>query len=212
MARGQPQSGGGTKLALSLATLALLVSHASRASAQAAVSTQPGFGQHDSFVLSAERLLGYQSQTFGDSTIDSVGFYPVYWSGLGLHGVMSSGLTLGAVVGVTYLSFKSSDPNSTAFKESVFWLRPRIGYAGTLQKNVGFWARLGPTVFIANDHEHDETNDALALGGEVYAVVTVAPHVGVLFGPHAEFNVTADHDSSEYSSVGMTLGLMGEFY
>ena len=189
--------------------IAAVMSTASRASAQ---EPAPGFGRRDAFVFSVERIFGYQSQTFGSQTVDSTGYHPLYWSGLGFHGVMSSGLTVGALVGATFLSLKQADTNATAEKATLIWLRPRIGYAGTLQNHFGYWIRGGPTVLFSIDHESGDTHDAFSFGGEAYAVFELAPHVDLMFGPHVEFKLAADEDDNKYASVGLTFGLMGEFY
>jgi hypothetical protein len=209
------------------ATLLALTALSARASAQeSAKSRGPGFGERDSFVLSVERILGYQSQTVGqncnsagdcsDETLDSAGFHPLYWSGLGLHSVMSSGLTVGALIGYTYLSEESASSNSSGTKASLVFLRPRIGYAGSVQKGLGYWLRIGPTVLLSIDHKSSDTgdkfHDIFAAGGEAYAVIEAAPHVDVLLGPHVEIFIGSDTKSEKYSSVGLTLGLAGDFY
>src|SRR4029079_975928 len=94
-----------------------------------------GFGQRDSFVLSAEQLLGFQTQetkTEQDNgpdqstSVDSVGMHPIFWESIGLFGMQSTGLTFGAVVGVSYLPAKS-DSSDSAVKLTLVRLRPRIG-------------------------------------------------------------------------------------
>ena len=196
-----------TATAIAAASAVLTFSPPSRAQAADA-----GFGNRDAFVLSVERIAGFQSQDFGGNSgsIDTLGFQPLYWGGLGLFGVWETGLTLGALIGATRIDSEIfGDENETI---TLLQLRPRIGYAGTLQKNFGFWVRGGPTYIMAfSDDEDEDASRILALGGELYAVITPVPHVGILFGPHAEFHVTGT-DDDEYSSYGLTLGLMGEFW
>lgn len=192
-------------------TLLVSLFCASNAGAQEPVPKGSRFGERSSFVLSAERLAGYQSQEIGESSVDSIGFHPIYWSGLGLHGVMDSGLTLGTLLGVTYLSFSNEDDDESS-KATLIWLRPRIGYAGSLEKNFGYWARLGPTALLAIDHDDDNGSQALSAGLELYAVIMASPHVGFLVGPHVEIKLAADEDENKYGSVGFTLGLLGDIY
>jgi hypothetical protein len=182
------------------------------------------FGERDELAVTFERLFGFQNQKFSDEggSYESTGFHPFYWAGLGLFSVGSSGLSFGALLGFTRFQLDMGDGELTA---NVIQLRPRVGYAGTEKSGrFGYWLRLGPTLLasFAKDEDVDsngqKTSDsseawALAVGGEAYAVFFPAPHVGVLFGPHADFHLAGGGDGEPYyRSHGLSLGLMGEFH
>ncbi len=187
-------------------------------------AAQDRFGQRDEFIFSVERMFGFQHQDFSDEGggYESTGFHPFYWAGVGLFSMSSSGLNFGALLGFTRFQFDLGDGTTTA---NVIQLRPRIGYGGTEEKGrFGYWVRVGPTALVsfASDEDTDAsgqtTSDsseayAFGVGGEAYAVFFPAPHVGVLIGPHADFHIAGGGDGDpEYSSYGLTVGLMGEFY
>ncbi|MEZ4219827.1 MAG: hypothetical protein R3B13_02780 [Polyangiaceae bacterium] len=175
----------------------------------AAGEMSSGFGERDSFVLSLERMFGFQQQkTCGDScqTLDSIGLHPFYWGHLGLFSMRSNGLNFGALVGFTYLDEFIGDE-----AVAIMRLGPRVGYAGALQKTVGYWLRGGPSFFAIFTDGDDTTT--LAGSIEALAVVTPAPHMGILFGPNVDIHIwgkSGDEDA-EFSSIGLSAGLMGEF-
>jgi hypothetical protein len=176
--------------------------------------SERGFGNRDEFVFSVERIFGFQNQDFGgDESYDSLGMHPIYWGDLGFWGVWDTGLTFGGLVGITHFNFDLGDSNSS--EATLMLLRPRIGYAGSQNSVLGYWLRAGPTVLWVIDDDGDSQR-ALALGGEAYAVFTPVPHVGILVGPHAEFHIKGGRTDSgsrpQYSSYGLTMGLMGEFW
>lgn len=166
------------------------------------------FGDRDETIVSVERMLGFQNQQLDEDggSIDATGFQPFLWGSLGIFGMGSSGLSFGVLLGFSRLEDEDGDGIS------VGQLRPRIGYGGTEREGrFGFWVRGGPSLVYL----HSESNDgyAFAAGGEAYAVVFPAPHVGVLLGPHAEFHLAGGGDGDPYyKSVGLTVGLMGEFH
>lgn len=200
-----------------LGVLSALVGLAGSASAQAPVAPgKSGFGDRDAFVLSVERMFGYQQQEIDDRTHDSVGLHPVYWGHLGLFSVSQSGLTFGALLGASYLRLgsDSSDPLDDGDDTEVAILRvaPRIGYAGSVDAKVGYWLRAGPSALFAIT----EGNDAklFALGFEALAVVTPVAHVGILFGPNVDIHLYGRQgdEKTEYKALGLSAGLLGEFW
>jgi len=172
------------------------------------------FGQRDAFVLSVERIVGFQNQKFDEDggSVDSTGLQPVYWGSLGLFSMSSSGLNFGALFGVTRLDLDQGffgDPDG--LEVTLVQLRPRIGYAGTEKEGrFGYWVRGGPTLVYA--HSEDNDSQAFAAGFEAYAVFFPAPRIGVMLGPHAEFHLAGSGDGDPYyKSTGLTAGIMGEF-
>lgn len=179
----------------------------------------PGFGARDSFVLSVERIFGFQTQELGDGdedpTIDSVGLYPFLWGNVGLFGVEDGGLSYGTTIGVGHLTSPSIDNETTL---TLVRVGPRIGYAGHVATTpwFGYWLRGGPSFLLAfiEDEDDDATSYAIAATLEAYAVMTPVPHFGVLLGPHIDIHIHGDAEGEDfvYRSYGLTLGLMGEFW
>jgi hypothetical protein len=211
------------------ATLALgaVAFWASPATAQEA----PGFGRRDAFVFSIEDVFGFastevesedsQGETQSNST-DSIGLQPLLWGNIGLHKVWSSGLTFGVLLGAGYdrttLPIFGQDIDISV---ATFRVGPRIGYAGTAQPTFGYWVRGGPTALmqfasIESDDDDDSASAYLfAISAEAYAVILPAPHIGILIGPHADIGVygtTDDGEDTNYTSFGLGIGLMGEFW
>lgn len=197
------------------AALALFTSGA--ALAQDAPGAQ-GFGRRDSFVFSVEHVAGFQTLelAIGDDdgddnspSLDSVGLHPTYWGNLGVFTISDSGLTFGAVLGVTQLLARDED----ALEDSITIVRvePRIGYAGSTNQSFGYWVRGGPSVFVI---ESAEVGYTFGFGAEAYAVITPVPHFGVLVGPTFDFLPVGDYDGRDftYSAFGISAGVMGEFY
>ncbi len=190
----------------------LLFAHAARA-APDPPAAENRFGRHSALVLGVERIAGYQEQQFGDATVDSVGFHPLFWSGLGAHLETRSGFTFGALLGATHftLTTRGTGNSVESLRKTMIWFRPRVGYAGPLPGAFGYWVRLGPTGLLFADSDK-KTHKAISAGAEIYAVFHVAPHVGVLLGPNYELQLVADVAASKYGSAGFTLGLIGELY
>jgi hypothetical protein len=220
------------RTALGVATIAagIATTPAARAQEAAADTAGPaaapaggGFGVRDSFALSVERIFGFQQQELGpdgaETEIDTVGLHPVLWGHLGLFKSLPGGLNYGAVLGVSH--FRNLDDDETEPDgRTAFRVGPRIGYAQPLQDSLGYWVRGGPSMLYL--WQEGDTTDSVALGAslEAYAVITPWEHVHVLFGPHLDLHIwgkgeeepVSGEDSFEYRSVGLTAGLMGEFW
>jgi hypothetical protein len=167
-----------------------------------------GFGKRDSFVFSLERVLGVQNQDFGgDFDIDSKALHPIFWGHLGLFAVNDGGFSAGALIGFSHLDL-DGDSSITIAR-----LGPRLGYAGALTPSLGYWLRAGPSFLLLSSEE--DTSWALGVSIEPMAVITPVDHFGILFGIHADVHIVGEEEGdeeSEYSSAGMSLGLMGEFW
>lgn len=206
----------GTPLAPLVAAALLLSAQTAMAQPeQPAAAEEEGdrFADRDTFVLSIERFLGFQSQEFGGGdnspTYDSTGMQPIYWGNVGLFGISSSGLALGTTIGFTYFESNLFDDDDDS-GAGILRLGPRIGYAGsTDRREFGYWVRGGPTLLAVFSDE--EMTMMLAGTIELYAVIRPVEHLGILVGPHADIHITGE-DDAEYSSLGLTFGLMGEFY
>ncbi len=182
------------------------------ASAQepAAPASTGKFGERDAFLFTVERIFGFQSQKqcLDDScqTIDSVGLHPIYWGHIGLFGQQDNGLNYGSLIGFTYLrEFLGSDD------AALLRLGPRVGYAGTLQKNIGYWLRGGPSLFTTFSDGDDAVSVEASV--EAFAVVTPVDRVGLLFGPNIDIHLWGKQGDADFQlrAIGFSFALMGEF-
>ncbi len=90
-------------------------------------------------------------------------------------------------------------------------LGPRIGYAGTLQKSLGYWLRGGPSFFGFFSDGDDAYN--LTASIEALATITPAPRFSILFGPNVDVHVWGKQgdEDTEFRAIGFSAGMMGEF-
>lgn len=200
--------------ALCFAAVALLL--AAPASAQMTNPYGPraerGFGNRDSFVFSVENIFGFEHLELGQSgssdttSIDSKVMDPFFWGNVGLFGMYDSGLTLGAVVGLTHEFQKGDD-------FTILRLKPRVGYAGSATQYFGYWIRGGPSLYTSVSG--DSTVNVFSFGAEAYGVITPVPHLGILVGPNADISIYG-HDNQgnkwKLTEYGLECGLMGEFW
>ena len=173
-----------------------------------------GFGERDSFVLSLERSFGFVDQTIGDddndTTISSHGTFTPLWGDIGLFGV-SDNMTFGTVLGLTNLHSDDGDD------DSIFRLKPRLGFTTAKDECLAAWLRFGPSMFLIHSVPEDQdssTTHMWAASGEVYGVYTPVEHIGILGGLIVDFNLYGkdeDDEDTGYSSFGMTAGIFGEF-
>jgi hypothetical protein len=225
------------KVPAAIAMAAALVALASPARAQdgaAAVDEGArGFGERGSVLLSVENVFGVLDQTYSQgsgntgtsTTLDDNGFFPQGFVGtkLGINGLLSSGITLGGIVGV----WNQTSTNQNGGSFTVFNIGPRIGWAGCLKKHkaLGFWGRVGPTfqyVNASNGGNNGGSEDwALALSFEAFFVWSPVDHFGLLAGPTVDAGLTGHASQNNpggqsqgsdfgYHAVGMSLGLVFE--
>ncbi len=223
-------------LGMAAAVATLAVASPARAQGDDVPPAEPatrGFGERGSFLLGLENVFGVLDQTYtgaGGSSPTSVndnGFFPQYLVGtrLSLHGLMSSGLTLGGIVGVWGVSGTGpSNGSVTAFN-----VGPRIGWAGCFKKvkQLGFWGRTGPTFQYVTISESLTVNGqpvstpsidswAFDWSFEAFLVWSPVDHFGLLAGPSVDVGL-AGHQSQGnqssdwgYHSIGMSFGLVFE--
>lgn len=175
------------------------------------------FGERDSFAFTVENLLGIVTTSVGQgdesSSVDTLGMLPPYWGDVGLFSMSPNGFNWGALVGFEHLAV-TDGADVTLLK-----LRPRLGWATSKNQTLGAWLRGGPSLMMAHSGAEDggdaQTSELFALGFEGYVVITPAEHVGILFGPHADFHLVghaSEGDDPTYSSYGLSFGLMGEIW
>jgi hypothetical protein len=213
--------------AAAIATLAL---SAPAAHAQDAAPEARGFGERGSVLFSVENVFGVLDQTYtgannSNQPLNDNGFFPQGFVGtkLGINGLLSSGITLGGVVGV----WNETSTNNNGGSFTAINLGPRFGWAGCLKKYkaLGFWGRVGPTFQYVNFSFGGNNNNgadawALDLSFEAFIVWSPVDHFGLLAGPNVDVGLTG-HESVNgappntptdfgYHAVGMSFGLVFE--
>lgn len=187
-----------------------------------------GFGERGSMLFSVENVFGVLDQTYtasgnSSTSLNDNGFFPQGFVGtkLGAHALLSSGITVGGIVG--FWNETSTNQNGGSF--TALNVGPRIGWAGCLKKYkaIGFWGRVGPTFQYVNfSAGGNGGTDAWALGlsFEAFLVWSPVDHFGLLAGPSIDAGLTG-HQSVNgappnsptdfgYHSVGMSFGLVFE--
>jgi hypothetical protein len=219
--------------AAAIATLAL---SAPAARAQETAPEARGFGERGSVLFSVENVFGVLDQTYtgannSSQSLNDNGFFPQGFVGtrLGISGLLSSGITLGGIVGV----WNETGTNQNGGSFTVLNIGPRIGWAGCLKKYkaLGFWGRVGPTfqfehasqTTTAGNVSNNFSNDAWALdlSFEAFLVWSPVDHFGLLAGPNVDLGLTGHESTSQtgqqgqssdfgYHAVGMSFGLVFE--
>lgn len=183
---------------------------------EAAPAAREGFGKRAHFIFGIDNLFGFSSDRLGEGdrtrTNDYSGLAPGYFGPrIGLHGVLDSGVTLGANLGLTYLKLSRSGPNSESDGAATFitTLAPRIGYAGSIKPTFGYWVRGGPSLRLLFPEKGDNTN-LIGAGFELLAVITPVEHFGITVGPTIDIGLTGSSggESATYSTYGLSIGLL----
>jgi hypothetical protein len=230
-------------LAAALATLALAAPARAQGDdappSEPAAATTRGFSERGSVLLSIENVFGVLDQTYSggsgnnatSTSLNDNGFFPQGFVGtrLGINGLLSSGITVGGVVGV----WNETGTNQNGASFTVLNLGPRIGWAGCLKKYkaLGFWGRVGPTFQYLNFSEtisapptpQTVSTDgwALDLSFEAFIVWSPVDHFGLLAGPNVDIGLVGHESTSQtgqqgqssdfgYHAVGMSFGLVFE--
>jgi hypothetical protein len=162
-----------------------------------------GFGDSGQFVLSAEDLFGftYDHPSGGTSsttfTLFSNGFAgvsvnPYDWPRVAFDYFVTKGISLGGAISA---SRTTTGDNST----NAFLIAPRIGYATMVGPWLGVWPRAGVTYLYSASNEK-----FLALTVDALAVIMVASHLGITFGPTVDVGLTGN---PKITTVGVYFGL-----
>jgi len=219
------------KVLAAIGTAAAIAAQSAPALAQdaapAAEEGARGFGERGSVLFGIENVFGVLDQTYtasnnGGGAIPSFndnGFFPQGLVGtrLSLHGLLSSGITLGGIMSV-WNATATGQGNSSL---TAFDVGPRIGYAACLKKYkaLGFWGRVGPTFQYATDSAGSSSQDiwTIDLSFEAFLVWSPVDHFGLLAGPSVDIGIAGHESPSQgngydagYHSVGMSFGLVFE--
>lgn len=213
-------------IAIALATLASSVpAYAQGDDAPPAdQGTTRGFGERGSALISLENVFGVLDQTYtgangsSNTSLNGNGFFPQGFQGtkLGIHGLLSSGITLGGLVGF----WSTSGTSQNSLTVTSLHVGPRIGWAGCFKKvkTIGFWGRGGPTFQFDHLGEGNNSSDAWALDLSLEAFLVWSPvdHFGLLAGPSVDIGLTGHQSSGNtgsdfgYHAIGMGFGLVFE--
>jgi len=172
-----------------------------------------GFGDSGQFVLSAERLFGYNwdhesvgTRTGTSSTYTLLGNpagaanYPYDWPRLGFDYFMTKSISAGAALAFARTTSGSNSSN-------VFQVAPRVGYGMMVGPWLGVWPRAGVTYVGATNQSY------LGLTIDLAAVITVAQHLAITFAPVANIGLTGTSKpngvstSDKLTTLGVEFGL-----
>jgi hypothetical protein len=179
------------------------------AAAPAASSGPSGFGDGGQFILSVERLFGYNwdHQSLGNATGTSqtysvlgnaggAGAYPYDWPRLGFDYFVTKSISAGAAVAFT----RSTSGNSST---NAFQVAPRVGYGMMVGPILAVWPRAGVTYVSATNLSYGAISLDLAavIIASQHLVITVAPVINIgIFG-------STGGTSDKFTTLGAEFGL-----
>jgi hypothetical protein len=187
------------------------VAHAQTADAKPAPSaaTTTLFGRRSSVILGVDNVLGYTSEGIskGGTTFDDKGFFAgTFGPRFGFDSVSENGLTFGTGVQFWRIHAKGSSDDLT-----MFGLAPRVGYAAPLGGPLGVWARGGPYFLMLKE---EESSLYVSLRLELFFVVSVVEHFGILLGPSFDFGLVTSRsrgsNDGTWHTQDMLVGFFGE--
>lgn len=164
------------------------------------------FGDGGQFVLSAERLFGYNwdHPSVGNSTNTvsvlgnpyGVGAYPYDWPRLGFDYFLTKSISAGAALAFSRVTGGGNSSNA-------FEVAPRLGYGMMVGPWLGVWPRAGVTYINATNQSY------LGLTIDLAAVIMVAPHLAITFAPVANIGLSGKlgNNSLKYTTLGVEFGL-----
>jgi hypothetical protein len=181
-------------------------SPAAEAAAAPSSSGPTTFGDSGQFVLSAERLFGYNwdHPSVGSSTNTisilgngyGVATYPYDWPRLGFDYFLTKSISAGAALAFSRVTGGGDSLNA-------FEVAPRLGYGMMVGPWLAVWPRLGVTYVKSTDLTY------LGLTIDLAAVIMVAPHLAITFAPVANIGLTGKAGSNDrkYTTLGAEFGL-----
>ncbi len=180
------------------------------AAAPAASSGPSGFGDSGQFVLSFERLFGYNwthvssGNASGSGSTFSIlgnpfgvfgGAYPYDWPRLGFDYFVSKPISVGIAA-----AFARNTGGATAL--NAYEVAPRVGYGMVLGPGLAVWPRAGVTYVGAPNLKY------LGITLDLQAVAVLNPHFIVTFAPIANIGVYGNSagTSLKYTTLGAEFG------
>jgi hypothetical protein len=162
-----------------------------------------GFGDSGQFVLSAENLFGFtyyrpsggtSSTTFSlfSNGFAGVGVNAYDWPRVAFDYFVIKGISLGGAVSASRTT--TGDNSFNAIQ-----VAPRVGYATMIGPWLGVWPRAGVTYLYSASNEK-----FLALTVDALAVIMLAPHLAITFGPTVDVGLSG---TPKTTTVGVYFGL-----
>jgi hypothetical protein len=186
---------------------------AAAAPAAAEQSGPSGFGDAGQFVLSIERLFGYNWDhvSSGNASASSntysvlgnafgVGAYPYDWPRLGFDYFVTKSISGGAALAFSRTSGNGGSVNA-------FEVAPRIGYGMQLGPAFAVWPRVGLTYINSTSVSYG------AITLDLAAVILTSQHLVVTFAPVANIGIFGSSGSGatqvaiKYTTLGAEVGL-----
>ncbi|HVV49693.1 MAG TPA: hypothetical protein VHO06_08545 [Polyangia bacterium] len=189
---------------------------AAEAAAAPAASTGPaGFGDGGQFVISAERLFGYNwahpSSGSNANAISVLGNafgvagYPYDWPRLGFDYFLTKSVSGGIALAVSRLT-AGGGPNGSSL--NAFEVNPRLGYGMMVGPWLGVWPRAGVTYVNSTNLSY------LGLTLDLQAVAVVAQHLAFTLAPVANIGLSGSGSggsSQKFTTLGLEFGLSMPF-
>ena len=174
-------------------------------SAAAPSSSGPtAFGDGGQFVLSAERLFGYNWVHPSTGSILGNGYgvaaYPYDWPRIGFDYFLTKSISAGAALAFSRVTTSGDSLNA-------FEVAPRLGYGMMVGPWLAVWPRVGATYVKSTDLSY------LGLTIDLAAVIMVAPHLAITFAPVANVGLTgkSGNNDRKYTTLGAEFGLAFPF-
>ena len=168
-----------------------------------------GFGDGGQFVLSIERLFGYNwvhlSENGGTGTLNAFsllgnpygsGNYPYDWPRVGFDYFVTKSISGGAAL--AFGRYTSGNNAQTSFE-----VAPRVGYGMMVGPWLGVWPRAGVS------YVYSTLASYLGLTIDLAAVINLAPHFAITFAPVANIGLSgkAGNTNLKYTTLGAQFGL-----
>jgi hypothetical protein len=177
--------------------------------ATAAATAPTGFADSGQFVVSAERLFGYNwahnslgngSSSSGYSVLGNgfgVAAYPYDWPRLGFDYFLTKSISGG-------LALAFSRQTAGGGSLNAFEVAPRLGYGMMVGPWLGVWPRVGVTYINSTPATY------LGLTIDLAAVIVVSQHLALTLAPVANIGLTgtaSGNVSQKFTTLGVEFGL-----
>ena len=189
-------------------------SPAAEAAPTTSSSGPTGFGDSGQFVLSFERMFGYNwdhlsfpggstssntysilGQPFSSGGLGAAGAYPYDWPRLGFDYFMTKSVSGG--IALAFARYTTTGTSANAYE-----IAPRLGYGMMVGPWLGVWPRAGVTYVGATSLKY------LGVTLDLQAVAVVNPHFIITFAPVANIGVYGNLGGSsvKFTTLGAEFG------
>jgi hypothetical protein len=177
--------------------------------APSGASGPTGFGAGGQFILSAEKLFGYNwkhESIAGSSNVNAftllanpfgVGAYSYDWPRVGFDYFVTQSISAG--LAASFARITSGNASNNAWE-----IAPRLGYGMMVGPWLAVWPRAGVTYVSSTGQSY------LGLTIDLQAVVVVAPHLAITFAPVANIGLsgTKNNANDKITTLGAEFGLL----